>query len=241
MNARSITRTAFTLVELLVVVVIISTLIAMILPSMRKAKLVAWQVTCSAQVRGWTQANLVYSNDNRTWLATRGPTSQALTYPNIVGSDFQTQLKNYGVGIANAFCPESSVPKTFQAGYYAAWTGTLDYTYYAYLPGTGPRVPKRATDSVDQTGRPTFVFGDVNRFSIGTTVQILSSHAEQTKPWVAYDFSYIVSGWSPASMPTPRGGNNAFIDGSTVWTPFSQLDLTVAYNSPGDSSYHWAK
>jgi prepilin-type N-terminal cleavage/methylation domain-containing protein len=56
---------AFTLVELVVVIAIIAILIAFLLPSLRRARDAAQSAQCMSNLRGWAQAVVMYTAENR--------------------------------------------------------------------------------------------------------------------------------------------------------------------------------
>jgi prepilin-type N-terminal cleavage/methylation domain-containing protein len=60
-------RRAFTLIELLVVVAIIAVLIAILLPSLGRAKANAVRVKCAAQLKQWGMVITMYAQENQDW------------------------------------------------------------------------------------------------------------------------------------------------------------------------------
>lgn len=89
-RGRSRRGAAFTLVELLVVVSIIALLIAILLPSLKKARQAAKRVACNANVRSIAQAGLTYASDDRQELSIPigpgdGDVSKTDSYTSYVG------------------------------------------------------------------------------------------------------------------------------------------------------------
>src|SRR2546421_6765842 len=64
--------TAFTLVELLVVIGIIALLISILLPALSKARQSASRTKCLSNIRNMEVAQQLYCNENRNWLVQAG-------------------------------------------------------------------------------------------------------------------------------------------------------------------------
>src|SRR4051794_9116135 len=79
-------RRGFTLIELLVVVAIIALLIAILLPSLGKAKELSNRSVCAANVRGIMQSMVVYSADNNESYPYLGPSNVASANKTPVGN-----------------------------------------------------------------------------------------------------------------------------------------------------------
>ena len=76
MRSYSVKKRGFTLIELLVVISIIALLIAILLPSLARAKELANRAVCSANVRGIIQSMFIYAQSNNSQFpATPGSTA----------------------------------------------------------------------------------------------------------------------------------------------------------------------
>ena len=68
MGRREQKRTAFSLVELLVVIGIIAVLIGILLPALRRVRLQAQCIACQSNMRQIGQCMIAYATENRGWL-----------------------------------------------------------------------------------------------------------------------------------------------------------------------------
>jgi prepilin-type N-terminal cleavage/methylation domain-containing protein/prepilin-type processing-associated H-X9-DG protein len=95
---------AFTLVELLVVIGIIAILIGVLLPALNKARQQSLKVACSAQLRNLGQACLNYAANNKGWLP-QHPGNLEGTWIWDIRQVTRDQLVKYGADRKTLYCP----------------------------------------------------------------------------------------------------------------------------------------
>ena len=141
-------RRGFTFVELVVVVALIMTLIALLLPFCKTAREAARRAQCLSNLNQITQAYLLYAKDaDNAFLEPDSTTAQA-GYPSGI-SDGQVilPLYNYAHSIGVFHCPSDDRD------------GALSYSINDYLAGTWPSYPSHARDLTHVTNAErTFVF-----------------------------------------------------------------------------------
>lgn len=95
----------FSLMEMLVVISIITMLIALILPSLGRARFNARESQCASNWRQWSIASQAYANDNGGWLP-RHDISLGIGL-NVwgVGDGLLPAMRNYGVQPSMWYCP----------------------------------------------------------------------------------------------------------------------------------------
>jgi prepilin-type N-terminal cleavage/methylation domain-containing protein len=133
-------RRGFTLIELLVVVAIIALLIAILLPSLGKARELSQRSTCAANTRGIMQSMVVYSSDNNDYypnLRAAGSTTAVPAFGNAVGGvmkDMFVLVSNGQVGAKQWIC-KSDPANTSVSGLIAGqtyWTETTKGFNFSY-------------------------------------------------------------------------------------------------------------
>jgi len=187
-------RRGFTLIELLVVVAIIALLIAILLPSLGKARELSNRSVCSANLRGTCQSLNVYAADN------------ADAYPVVAGKPTSQVVLNTASGTYTT--PEAA----FQGMYGGATPTTVGSVAQNMwvLVLTGQVAPKQfqcKSDPVTPTSASVTVAGNyVTNYNDGTTTATLNSLGYSFAwPWQNVAGAQTVGPWwrnlTDASLP----------------------------------------
>ncbi len=123
-------RAAFTLVELLVVVAIISLLIAILLPSLNGARQQGRAIQCSANMRSLMMATKMYADENRDFFPGVG-LSHSGTGNDLEKSWVKQLAVNYGNQPEVAVCPSDRSPYWKEPQIVAGGEPQLRLTSYA--------------------------------------------------------------------------------------------------------------
>ncbi len=220
-------RRGFTLIELLVVVAIIALLIAILLPSLGKARELSNRSVCAANLRGTCQSMNVYAADNSD------------AYPVVVKTG-ATALVGGG---ASATTSELAL-----ANMYSASIGAVSQSMWI-LVLTGQVAPKQFQCKSDPrtlaNGSATIGTNYVTNFNDGTT------NSANALDSLSYSFAYMWTGTSPtiggwwrnatdASLPlmsdmAPKGGTGTSPNNATPNQPANRNANSATHQKDGQN------
>lgn len=229
-------RHAFTLVELLVVIGIIGILIALIMPSLSKARRAANQVVCGSNLRQLYFAFMDYANANSAWLFPVGPEG-ADGRPTTYGTNVPpSQRYPVRLGVFKFFVPDppkytsplgvftdADYPGAFADAEVAIAFPAKDYTPKVLLCPEDPEaaeahsyvVNQHLADNRIRFGGRVGWLGSSSRVIVAgeKKTEIRDYYMEQSKkgqPVSSGDFSRVAE---PYRHGINRGSNYLFMDG----------------------------
>jgi prepilin-type N-terminal cleavage/methylation domain-containing protein len=214
-NNRQKTKRGFTLIELLVVISIIALLIAILLPSLAKARELADRVSCSANIRSMIQSMTIYAQSNNG------------AFPNIPGSA-STTYENQAVnpaGYVNTQLPGQVVEEWYSSGNSANFASPLG-SLWINLILSGQDSPKTFLCPSDPLANHASVEYDNNatggtedtygQFGVMTVGGTPSTTGQGESYSIAYPWMYNAS----ASATSPETAGN-------WWTNDSRSDVPM--------------
>ena len=204
---RSLWRRAFTLVELLVVIGIITILIGLLMPALARAREGARRTKCLANLRTLGQAMVMYANDSKGWLPNSNPAMTVNDY-DMTNAVLVALNRVYVRSPGSFHCPSDSDPmpeKIETADYTKPNSARVSYDFYSvwWTPESSPKVTriKDAPVAWDlDGGRPLIRYQNHGRG--GGNVVFNDGHAEwrRREDWDDKNWPH------PAKMYYPTGG-----------------------------------
>lgn len=251
-------RKAFTLIELLAVIAIISLLVSILMPSLAKAKELARRAACSGNLHTIAVAAQLYGADFKDWLPWRGQIEG--NDPNVANcswtSDGRLAWQGYLPGYTLKYggkvfyCPsmsrayeEFNLPKGWPGAYGIYWWGYDYFAMYVQTDAAGKVV-------MGANGKPingmywTGTLPSPTRITDNSRSPIL---ADITRGFTDTSWTYYAhgagGGWfnggfgiAQSATLKPEGLNSAQLDGSVKWCRYGPGGGKMEY---GVNSGYW--
>ncbi len=161
------TKRGFSLIELLVVIAIVAILVALLMPSLSRAKEGAKRTSCASNLRQVNLAIALYVDDNADWLPVLPDPNP---YPNGVGAYYKQLVKGY-LGLTGPvsptekvfICPSDPVFRSEIAHAFSSYT----FNGYETGPGVIPRITGHRLSAISSPSKAVLV-GEVPAFIGGS-------------------------------------------------------------------------
>ncbi len=260
-------RRGFTLIELLVVVAILALLIAILLPSLGKARMMARRTQCLATIRSWGQAVYTYAFENNNFFGSKRPPGglgsqwdqdPKLYDPNSTIDGIYAGQSSHTLSGKTRFCPAD--PEIYKGqpgiGYYEN-RPLPSYKFASYMsPGNNPGPSTMQRMAIFKTPAMTLLMCDSNAANnYGDCVAFITKNGHEGVYFSLNNNdpdaprTYNVPSYGPgynsqAEIKERHGGNGAalFLDGHAESVPWSEYVKNIP-NTPddGDMSRRWTR
>ncbi len=244
----------FTLIELLVVIAIISILIAILLPTLSKARYEAKNVACKSNLRQIAMGVLMYANDNKGYFPDSPNLAANNTYtmfpPTMInhpsfGLDWRQLLGRYfGNTMKKVWTCPTSPPDFYSAGgnKYARVPTDLDkesgpfVTSYSHYFGRVPDMDSITSPSDSYWGSGSVFFTLTQGMKkVGQTQRFRCSEPQyDTKDFRLLSSDVMWYWWSlRTTHANPRGNS----DGVSTYGEWNSVDTRLVAHNPVDFNY----
>ncbi len=231
-------RRAFTLIELLVVVAIIALLIAILLPSLGKARQRAKDVQCKANLHGFSNAFAIYAAEFSGQLPNE-TTGSGLCFWDVGKKMTDEQLKVAGVNADNPsavrkvyYCPVN--PIQYTAGASDPWSFGAQSRIVGYF-----FLNKRTNDSIDALVLPKFAKSTINARGSMDDMELVTDCVMKSRSANSYTnfplggSAQLGTNFSTSHLKgaVPDGSNILFLGGDVQFRTFKSMNQNGQYTS----------
>jgi prepilin-type N-terminal cleavage/methylation domain-containing protein len=235
-------RHAFTLIELLVVIAILALLLTIFSPSLQRARLLARETQCAAQVRSFTQVALAISAAQHGVLPTFSPAGQQTPYWWSRGWRDRL-MSDYGLRRDYFYSPTNqawNMDWLFDwnddwsvVGYF--WTGGKELKWVT--PVNMPAYDEELLFARRTSDQPyySFIVADLNRIYPAGSDSFVTGDSERWGSNHLYpqESGLVIDGEGGG---LPRGSHTGHLDGHVEWTDGADLDYRYLYH---DTEMWW--